>query len=794
MKKHLLIAAIVVSGGVAGAFSQSKVDLGGRTAVRAAKNGISIIREGNDKIKISRVKAKESDEKRGAWIKLSPGHKAEEVAIDGVEIKMHFGNTVMAELTDAALDSLNLMEAVEAIKIEQSLKPKLERVRTLSNVDPIHNAVELPRAFSGKGVIAGIVDGGFDPNHVNFKKEDGTSRIGNFCYFRRTSSGYNQENYGPDYLPQIDTESSETFHGTHTLGIMAGGYRGKIKAGSIVSNPEGSKNLIPEVSEIDNPWYGVAYDSEISIACGAETDMLMAYGIADILNYGAYVAEETGKVTPVVINLSLGTNIGPHDGTSTISQFMDYIIEESEPNVPVSIVVAAGNEGDLPIAAHKTFSENDTELKIGFKSHGLVDNVQDENGAYYKNVLLGNVYIYSDTAEPFEEVQAIIVNKQRGREAIRVALPIEEAMANEEGSALYYVTDSGFAAYETDQVNQQLARYFNGYIGVGGMLDTFESQRFYSVVDLFLYDKEGNDGSYIAGLYVKGKPGQRVDVFTSGDYFNLDDQGLSEKGFTGGDTDGTISDLATGHRIVTVGAYNSRDKWTSIDGNIYMYDLFDNNQVSDYSSYGTLVDGRQMPLVCAPGSTVISSSNEYYIEENKIRNNALQGVHERDDRRYSWHQCVGTSMSCPVVAGSIALWYEANPNLTNEDILDIVKSTAVVDDDVKAGNPVKWGAGKFDAYAGIKEALRRNPGFNGVESTVADAGPSPVYRYVAPGSLEVMVPGEVELNVSLYDLGGHLVATAVNSGDTVTVETGSLSAGVYLLKANNATTIKILIK
>lgn len=788
MRKHLLIATFLAVGCVVGSSARSKVDLGGRAALRASKNGVVAVKEDGNNVSIKRVKANEVTPMRGAWVKLHDGFDASHIEMDGVEIKFQFGNTVMASVTDAAIDALNANEAVASIKIEQSVKPKMDRVRALSGIDRIHDGTGLPQPYTGAGVIAGIVDGGFDPNHVNFKNEDGTSRIQNFCYFRRGSNGYNQENYGPEYMPQIDTETSSTFHGTHTLGIMAGGYRGKVKAGQLVQNPENPQYAIPQVSEIDNPWYGVAYGSDISIACGAETDMLMAYGIADILNFGSYMAGVNDKVTPVVINLSLGTNVGPHDGTSTISQFMDYIIEEAEDSVPVSIVIAAGNEGDLPISVHKTFSEGDNELKVGFKSLGLVDHLQDENGAYYKNAVLGSVYIYSDTAEPFEEVQAIIVNRSRGRETIRVALPIEEALESEEGAALYYVSDPGYAYAETDQVNLQLAKYFNGYVGVGGMIDTYESGRFYSVVDIFLYNTELNDDAYIAGLYVKGKSGQRVDVFTSGDYFNLDDQGLGSYGFVGGDTDGTISDLATGKHVISVGAYNCRDHWTSVDGKIYMYDKFDNNLVSDYSSYGTLIDGRKLPHVCAPGSTVISSSNEYYIEDYKVGENALQGVLDQDNRRYSWHQCVGTSMAAPVVSGSIALWYEANPDLTNEEIIDIVTSTARVDDDVRAGDPVRWGAGKFDAYAGLKEALRRNAG---VDNACVDTDARPLFRHVSEDAIEVMLSGAAHMDVTVYDLSGRLVAKTSASGDTAIVNVGALSSGIYLLKVNNASAIKI---
>ena len=64
-------------------------------------------------------------------------------------------------------------------------------------------------------------------------------------------------------------------------------------------------------------------------------------------------------------------------------------------------------------------------------------------------------------------------------------------------------------------------------------------------------------------------------------------------------------------------------------------------------------------------------------------------------------------MSCPLVAGAIATWLEADPTLKFADVLDIIQTTAIRDEYVREGNAAQWGAGKFDAYAGLKEVLRR---------------------------------------------------------------------------------------
>ena len=42
----------------------------------------------------------------------------------------------------------------------------MDVVRKEIGVDKIHQGLDLPQAYTGKGVVTGIVDGGIDPNHI----------------------------------------------------------------------------------------------------------------------------------------------------------------------------------------------------------------------------------------------------------------------------------------------------------------------------------------------------------------------------------------------------------------------------------------------------------------------------------------------------------------------------------------------------------------------------------------------------------------------------------------------------
>lgn len=757
MKKYLLFAAMfTVAFGIA---AQSKMDLGSRARLRGSVSGLTVAGAGENRT-IRKAPGAGASVMHG-FVTLAKGYDRSALdAVEGLSVTGGRGDILLVEATPAALAALDTLGAVVSVSIERPLAPKLDKARAVSHIDEIHSGLDLPQGYSGAGVVAGLVDGGFDPNHINFRKADGSSRISRFTYYRPTQSGqYVEEKYGADYIPNIDTEEEETYHGTHTLGIMAGSYRGNIKAATMPNA------FTFNVEEMPNPYYGVAYGADLAVACGAMSDYYIAMGIESILDY----AYEQKK--PAVINLSLGSNVGPHDGSSTICQYIDAESDYDH----VIFCISAGNEGDLPIALHKRFTADD--LTVGSFLYPAIE-MKD-----YQNVHYGQTYFYSDTEETFD-VQAVIVNRARGVVAMRMPL------AAGAGVQKYWVSSADYQAEESDIVSAQFARYFTGYVGLAAEYDE-TTGRYYAVLDCLTWDNTSGSnasGNYLLGFVVTGKDGQRIDIFNDGVYNNLSGYGID--GYSDGMTDGSISDVATGHTAVVVGSYNSREIWASLDKEPYHYGSFPEGAVSSFSSYGTLVDGRTKPDVCAPGNTVISSSNKYYIDKYELGDAELQATVEGDGRVYAWHQSMGTSMSAPLVAGSIALWLEACPDLTYKEVLEIIRETSVVDDDVLAAKePVQWGAGKFNAYAGLKKALSMTS-----VTDVAVGDRRAAIAATGDRSFEVSLPGSGNIRVDVYDVTGRLVGTAAATSDSVTVDLAGIPAGVYLFNVNGAHTSRILVK
>lgn len=142
-------------------------------------------------------------------------------------------------------------------------------------------------------------------------------------------------------------------------------------------------------------------------------------------------------------------------------------------------------------------------------------------------------------------------------------------------------------------------------------------------------------------------------------------------------------------------------------------------------------------------------------------------------------------MAAPVVTGTIALWLQANPNLTSQQITDIIKTTSRKDSFTGDEEWNKYfGYGKIDAYQGLKKALE-----------LADATGIPsVYDTDAPISIQreadtwriLFNSNEHEAEVSIYDANGRKVSgshyTDIQRGEEKVINFSSLAKGVYIIQ------------
>lgn len=754
---YLAVTAIAIAANSGTA--ASKMDLMSRARLRDARFSEEIISRFGEK-KVSTKSAPTQSGEMRALIILEEGHCSSELEAEGVEVSAVLGHVALCSMPTEETDRISTLDCVRKLTIDTPRTLMTSNARSATKVDCIHYAKGLPQSYTGKNVICGIYDQGIDPNHINFLDENGETRILSLSHLRLNGAGLPVfSDFERENVHLFTTDDPGTYHGTHTLGIMAGGYKGQLSEGY----PEGYD------SAEGNPYYGMAPDADLYVACGLTSDYFIANGINKIVNY----AVETGR--PTVINLSLGGNIGTHDGNSAMGQFLEEAGKEC------IIVMAAGNEGDVPLHATKKFTQEDNEFKTLLKA-----NFEPETNDYLR---YGQVAIYSDNETTFD-IQAIVFNRTTGKVAYRI--PLQDPGS---GTSAYHITSVDYAVSDYDIISQPLSRYFNGYLGIGSTIDS-DTGKFYCVIDYYLTNNQdkNKDDIYVPGFIVNGNEGQTARIWCDGTYTEFDSYG--EDGWDEGSTDGTISDMATARNVVVVGSYNVDDTMHYIDGTTEPFQpslgKFPKGEITSFSAYGTVEDGRELPHVCAPGVSLISSTSRYYIEEdeNEISTNMMSAKAHQNGTDHWWSQTGGTSMATPVVAGSIALWLEADPTLTADKVIDIINRTAIVDEQVKnSGNPKQWGAGKFDAYAGLEEVIRENR----IKSISGDTSPMLLTR-CGERIYKVALPGIPFLDIRVYSISGALVTSAKTSSDKYLLDLSSLSPGVYTICANGISREKFMLK
>ncbi|MGN1354461.1 MAG: S8 family peptidase [Alloprevotella sp.] len=248
--------------------------------------------------------------------------------------------------------------------------------------------------------------------------------------------------------------------------------------------------------------------------------------------------------------------------------------------------------------------------------------------------------------------------------------------------------------------------------------------------------------------------------------------------------------------FIGVGSYDNKATYKNMAGSTRTSSAAVPGQLSYFSSQGPLIGGKiDKPTVLAPGLLVCSSVNkrtyDYSSSSTVFAADANARIvkyadAEKGKECFYYGMMSGTSMATPAAAGIIALWLQANPELTPEDVENIIKQTAVHDDLVPGTQgeyQVGIGYGKIDAYAGIKKALQMAED-TGVEQALEADQPVTLQKNADAWRVlfNITVP---QAQVSVSTLGGAVVKTVnlgrQTRGSEQTVDLGGLQTGVYVV-------------
>ena len=216
--------------------------------------------------------------------------------------------------------------------------------------------------------------------------------------------------------------------------------------------------------------------------------------------------------------------------------------------------------------------------------------------------------------------------------------------------------------------------------------------------------------------------------------------------FVGGDMTYTIAEPGNARRVITVGAYNSRARWSSLAGEQDFTASYPLGELTSFSSRGPTMDGRLKPELTAPGAWIVSSRSGTAWVQNFVA--YVDGVHEAS---------LGTSFAAPHAAGVVALMLSINPQLTWSEVLDRLVDSAGEDQHTPPLPDPRWGYGKLNAALAVAAVEPPHDGGGGepvprptVEATTNPAVDVASFRYELP---ETAAWSELRL----YAVDGRLV-------------------------------------
>lgn len=604
-------------------------------------------------------------------------------------------------------------------------------------VDLVHAGLGgLPSAFTGKEVIIGYVDQGLDYTHPDFIDANGQTRV--LYYWDhtlpfdavRTPQPYNygQLWYASDIQAAACGSNEEaTAHGTSVAG-----------AGSADGSANGKNK-------------GVAPDSKIIIV---ETNFNLpnwTLTIADACDFIFDKADSLGL--PAVVNLSLGSYLGSHDGNDPASILMEQLLDEQPGRI---IVCAAGNSG--------TWGK--------YHAHGEVD--ADTSFVWFDNNpsgQLGPNTIYFDLWSDVADANwsyALAANLPSGTYDERAETMYRTATAGAGSGPIYDTLYNGGNRIATIELYPEI---------VGG---NYHLEVFFSAVDSTTYKyafKTTGSGNYdlwsgaIIGL------NNIVQVIpTAAQYPPIIH-------YQGPDTLMTIvSSWNCSEKVVSVG--NLRNRLGHMDRNNNYYQpaptyLSAVGQLSQNSSKGPNRHGLIKPDISACGDVSLSAGPTWLLS-----NAAYNSLIDVD----GWHvRNGGTSMASPVVAGIAALYLEKCYQGTYTSFINALHATGMTDAFTGVTPNNAYGYGKADAL----EVLLQSNYIATVDAPAQFCGSDSAFA-VVPGTLDSILwntgstidysvlTGSGDVSFISYDDEGCIAYS-----DTVSVSMGDIPATPMITAAGN---------
>lgn len=433
-------------------------------------------------------------------------------------------------------------------------------------VDSVWNGYGMPQGFSGKGVIIGFTDWGFDYTHPVFYDTSMTNYrvLAAWDQFRNAGPAPEGFNYGTEITgkeallaAQCDTSNvyQYDYHGNHVASIAGGAGAG-------------------------TAYRGVAYDADLLFA----SFLIDEKAVTDAFIWMYNIAKKEQK--RLVINMSWGLYyMGNMDGTGMIADVMQNLSDSG-----VVFVTSGGNNGTEKFHLHKQFTSNTDTLK----SQLLFDKV-------------GESHTWG---------QAISMLSTPGC-AFQFAIQAMDKQFNNRCFSGFFTTDEDRDFIDTFMVFQDSLHndtlHFNMKI---------EKSNSYNNRPQVLLKIQTVPADYTMGLHIVADSGDfhawNVVELTNGVGNWGDDFVAPIEGWTAGDNQYGIGQPAAVPCALSIASHHAIYKWGHATRG---------GEISSFSSSGPCLNGLTKPEISAPGQEVIAAISSF---TNRFNGSYTQTIQFQD--------------------------------------------------------------------------------------------------------------------------------------------------------------------